>query len=264
MAILFSEVKCMDALFLEALVARYEQPAFIAQDPIAVVHAFDDPGDQEVIGLYAALLAWGRRTLILRKLEVLCACMDYQPYHFVRRFDPERDGYRLAAFCHRTFQPVDALWLTLNLQALLRRYGSVAAFVAQHLPSEAPDIAPALEALSQALCALPGTPARLRKHLPRPSSGSACKRLALYFRWMVRPGPVDLGLWETVSPRQLVLPLDVHVGRQARAWGLLTRPQNDWRAVQELTENCRKLCAEDPARYDFALFGAALYGAGVS
>jgi len=254
----------IDPVHLEALVARYEQPAFIAEDPIAVVHAFDEPRDQEVIGLYAALLAWGRRKLILRKLEMLCACMDYQPYRFVSQFDPVRNGYRLATFCHRTFQPVDALWFTLNLQALLHRYGSIEAFVAQHLPPRAPTIEPALEALGHALCALPGTPERLRKHLPRPSSGSACKRLALYFRWMVRPGPVDLGLWKVVLPCQLVLPLDVHVGRQARTWGLLQRPQNDWQAVQELTENCRQFCPEDPARYDFALFGAALYGAGAS
>ncbi len=245
---------------LDTLVARHEQPAFITTDPIAIPHGFDDPRDQEVIGLYAALLAWGRRTLILQKLEELCARMDYRPYQFVRNFDPVRDAERLHTFRHRTFQPQDAFWLTRNLQALLVRYETLESFVAAHLPSEAPDIGPVIEALSRALCALPETPRRLQKHLPRPSTGSACKRLALYFRWMVRPGPVDLGLWRVVRPAQLVLPLDVHVSRQARAWGLLRRKANDWKAVQELTAVCRRLCPDDPVRYDFALFGAALLG----
>ncbi|SHK56096.1 TIGR02757 family protein [Rhodothermus profundi] len=248
----------IDRQMLDALVSRYEQPDFIATDPIAIPHAFDDPRDQEVIGLYAALLAWGRRSLILRKLEELCARMDYRPYHFVRFFAPERDADRLRTFRHRTFQPEDAFWLTRNLQVLLTRYETIERFVAAHLSSDAPDIGPAIEALSRALCLLPETPQRLRKHLPRPSAGSACKRLALYFRWMVRSGPVDLGLWQTVRPAQLVIPLDVHVGRQARAWGLLRRNANDWKAVQELTAICRQLCPEDPVRYDFALFGAAL------
>ncbi len=249
----------VDRQMLDALVARYEQPDFIASDPIAIPHAFDDPRDQEVIGLYAALLAWGRRSIILRKLEELCARMDYRPYRFVRFFDPERDAERLRTFRHRTFQPEDAVWLTRNLQTLLARYETVACFVAAHLPPDAPDIGSAIEALSQALCALPDTPSRLRKHLPRPSTGSTCKRLALYFRWMVRPGPVDLGLWRAVvHPAQLVLPLDVHVGRQARAWGLLRCHSNNWKAVQELTAVCRHFCPEDPVRYDFALFGAAL------
>jgi len=248
----------VDRQILDALVAHYEQPDFIATDPIAIPHAFDDARDQEVIGLYAALLAWGRRSIILQKLEELCARMDYRPYRFVRFFDPKRDAERLGTFRHRTFQSEDALWLTRNLQALLARYDTIEHFVAAHLPADAPDIGPAIEALSRALCGLPGTPPRLRKHLPRPSTGSACKRLALYFRWMVRPGPVDLGLWRAVRPAQLVLPLDVHVGRQARAWGLLRRKANDWKAVQELTAVCRRFCPDDPVRYDFALFGAAL------
>ena len=91
-----------------------------------------------------------------------------------------------------------------------------------------------------------------RKHLARPSTGSACKRLAMYARWMTRPGPVDLGLWAGVRPDQLVVPLDVHTGRQARRLGLLARPSDDWRAVQELTAACRALDPDDPARYDFA------------
>ncbi len=246
--------------YLDALVDRYEQPAFIADDPIAIPHGFDDPRDQAVIGLYAALLAWGRRATIMNKLEELCERMGYAPYAFVRDFDPERDRAALDGFVHRTFQPVDAFWLTHNLSLLLQAHGTIEHLFARHLSSEAPDVGPAIQGFSHAVMhAHPQTPQRLRKHLARPNAGSACKRLAMYLRWMVRPGPVDFELWTTIKPEQLVLPLDVHVGRQARALGFIERRSNDWKAVQVLTERCRLLDASDPARYDFAFFGAGAY-----
>ena len=252
----------LDALkaYLDRLVDRFEQPAFIADDPISVPHGFDDPRDQEVIGLYAALLAWGRRATVLQKMADLCERMRYRPYDFVRSFDVGRDGERLVDFKHRTFQPVDALHFTKNLGALLREHETVEALFARHLPPDARDVGPAIQGFSTSIMAVPGTPARLRKHLARPEAGSACKRLAMYLRWMVRPGPVDLGLWTQIRPDQLVLPLDVHSGRQARALGLVTRTSNDWKAVQHLTAACRRLAPDDPARYDFAFFGVGAYG----
>ena len=254
----FDELKA----YLDGLVAAYEQPAFIVDDPIAVPHGFDDPRDREVIGLYAALLAWGRRETILKKMAELCERMRYRPYAFVLGFDESRDGECLAGFKHRTFQPQDALWLTKCLSAALRRHQTVEALFARHLTDAAPHAGPAIQGFSEDVMGmLPDVPARLQKHLARPSTGSACKRLAMYLRWMVRPGPVDFGIWTRIRPDQLVLPLDVHSGRQARALGLLTRPQDDWRAVMELTERCRRLCPDDPARYDFAFFGVGAYRA---
>jgi uncharacterized protein (TIGR02757 family) len=247
--------------YLESLVHRFERPEFILSDPISFPHAFDDPRDQEVIGLFAALLAWGRRDTLLRKLEDLCARMDYRPYAFVASFDEIRDGEKLADFKHRTFQPVDALWMTKNLQAVLRRFGSLEALFAHHLPPDAVHVGPAIQGFSETLMyALPDTPARLRKHLARPSTGSACKRLIMYLRWMVRSGPVDLGLWKRIRPDQLLLPLDVHSGRQARALDLLHRQTNDWKAVLELTAACRTFSPHDPARYDYAFFGPGAFG----
>lgn len=249
------------AAYLDTLVARFEQPAFIVEDPIAIPHGFDAPDDQAVIGLYAALLAWGRRATIMKKMAELCERMHYQPARFVRQFDASRDAERLDGFKHRTFQPVDAFWLTRALQAVLQQYGSLEAAFAAHLRPADPHVGPAIQGFSETvLTMLPDTPARLRKHLARPATGSACKRLAMYLRWMVRPGPVDFGLWTQIRPDQLVLPLDVHAGRQARALGLLTRKQNDWRAVLELTDACRRLDPSDPARYDFAFFGVGAYG----
>ena len=118
-----TSVASLDALreYLDTLVNRHERPAFIDDDPISIPHAFDDPRDQEVIGLYAALLAWGRRDVMLRKLEELCERMNHAPYRFVRTFNPDsrRDAAALDDFVHRTFQPIDAIWLTTNLRAAL-------------------------------------------------------------------------------------------------------------------------------------------------
>ena len=252
----------LDALqqYLDTLVDRYEAPAFIDDDPISIPHAFDDPRDQEVIGLYAALLAWGRRDVMLRKLQELCERMDHAPFDFVRSVDPTRDADALDGFVHRTFQPIDAVWMTRNLSAALDRYGSVEALFSAHLPDEtsadAEPVAAGLPGLSTTLLTIhDDTPERLRKHLARPAAGSACKRLNMYLRWMVRDGPVDLGLWSCLNPSDLLLPLDVHAGRQVRALGLLERKSTDWKAVRRVTAVCRHLCPEDPARYDFAFYG---------
>ncbi|MES3629677.1 MAG: TIGR02757 family protein [Longimonas sp.] len=244
--------------YLDGLVARYEEPSFIADDPIGIPHGFDDPRDQEVIGLYAALLAWGRRTTIINKLEELCERMNYRPHAFVTGFDTARDADALDGFKHRTFQPVDALWFTRNLSDALARHGSVENIFADHLPSDPEHpypLGPAIQGFSTTILNInPGTPQRLRKHLARPEAKSACKRLNMYLRWMVRPGPVDFGLWTRLNPAQLMLPLDVHAGRQARALGFVERKSNDWKAVCHLTDACRHLCPDDPARYDFAFF----------
>lgn len=246
--------------YLDSLVDRFETPSFIEDDPISIPHAFDDPRDQEVIGFYAALLAWGRRDVMLRKLGELCERMGPSPSRFVRTFDPAEDGGALEGFVHRTFQPTDAFWLTRNLSRALDRYGSMEGLFAAHRPEEqcAVDspVGVMLQGVSRTLLTIhDDTPRRLRKHLARPEAGSACKRLNMYVRWMVRSGPVDFGIWNCVDPADLMVPVDVHVGRTARALGLLDRKSNDWTAVRRLTRICRHFCPSDPARYDFAFFG---------
>ncbi len=245
---------------LDALADRYEREAFIGDDPISIPHGFESPADREVAGLFAAVLAWGRRNIMLAKLADLMDRMDYAPAQFVRSFSASRDAERLDGFKHRTFTSGDAVSLTLALQAVLQKHGSIEALVAAHLPPASPHIGPALQGLSHTLLTIvPGTPVRLRKHLARPETGSACKRLSMYMRWMVRPGPVDFGLWRSVAPSQLLLPLDVHTGRQARRLGLLSRSYDDWRAALELSAACRAMDPADPCRYDYALFGLGAY-----
>lgn len=246
--------------FLDELVDRFEHPDYIPPDPIAIPHGFDDPRDQETIGLFAALLAWGRRQTVLDKMEDLCERMSYRPFQFVVDFDPVRDANALSGFKHRTFRSEDAVWLTHNLSVLLRQAGSMERLFRQHLHGDDDTVECAIEGFSRsAVSAVPGTPTRLNKHLARPGTGSACKRLNMYLRWMVRRGPFDLGIWDSFRTDQLVLPLDVHSGRQARRLGMLGRAGNDWRAAIELTQFCRTLDAYDPCRYDLALFGIGAY-----
>ena len=242
--------------YLDQLADRFEQPEFIDDDPIAVPHQFEDPLDREVIGLYAALLAWGRRSTILSKLADLCERMDYQPYRFVYDYGEGDAHTALSGFKHRTFQPEDAHHLTAALSVLLREYGSLEYLFAKG----GTDIGEAIQYFSESVMdAIPGTPRRLQKHLARPSTNSACKRLAMYLRWMIRPGPIDFGIWSFLSPADLVLPLDVHTGRQARMLGLLPFSSDNWTAVRLLTGRLKKLNPEDPVRYDFALFGAGIH-----
>lgn len=246
---------------LDRLVGRFETPDFIADDPISVPHGFTDPDDIAVIGLFAALLAWGRRATILNKLADLCERMRYRPAAFVLTYDDARDGPLLDGFKHRTFKSGDARVLTRNLRLLIERHGSLQSAFADHLSPSDSDIGPAIQGFSNSILTIhPETPTRLRKHVARPATGSAAKRLAMYLRWMVRPGPVDFGLWTRITPAQLILPLDVHSGRQARQWGMLHRQQDDWKSAAALTAACRRLDPTDPCRYDFALFGAGVYG----
>ncbi len=246
--------------YLDKLVEKFETPDFILLDPISIPHGYDSPQDQEIIGLFAALLAWGQRKTVLNKLAELSERMNYKPHAFVQNFDINRDAYKLAGFKHRTFNSDDAMCLMNNLSLLLQEYRSLENAFAHFLKPEDVTIGPAIQGFSDTLFSIgEGTPKRLRKHLARPETGSACKRFCMYLRWMVRSGPVDLGIWSKIPLEKLVLPLDVHSGRQARALGMLTRKQDDWRAAIELTDNCRMLCPADPSKYDYAFFGAGAY-----
>lgn len=245
-------------LWLDPIVERFEQPAFILDDPISVPHAFDDPADQEIVGLFSALLAWGRRDIMLAKLGDLCERMNYRPRRFIHDLSPSSNA--LTGFVHRTFNHDDALGLALSVQATLTRYGSIQRLFASAW-GDSGTLDGALNHFSGVLLdGIPGQPQRMNRHIARPSTGSACKRLVMYLRWMTRPGPVDLGCWNVLGPEHLALPLDVHSGRQARVAGLLFRKSNDWKAAMELTDACRLLRPSDPAAYDFALFGTGSAG----
>lgn len=243
--------------FLDAKAAQYQQAEFLQTDPVQVPHAFEKKEDIEIAGFLTATIAWGNRKSIIRSARNLMERMDDAPYAFVQHAGPG-DLKRLEDFVHRTFNGCD---LTFFARALRNIYARPGGLEALFRPEDGE------ECLQQAICrarrAFMETlhDARSEKHFSDPGRGSAAKRLHMFLRWMVRPAGtgVDFGIWHGIRPAQLSCPLDVHSGRVARSLGLLRRKQNDGRAVAELDKALRSLDAEDPVKYDFALFGLGVF-----
>ena len=246
---------------LDQLVERYNRPQFIAHDPISIPHQFSCQQDIEIMGFWSAMLAWGQRKTIINKSQQLIQLMDGAPYDFVRQHE-ESDRKRFLSFKHRTFQPTDTLYFLEFFQQYYRRQDSLETAFARHLDEKDEDVGKALTGFHRDFFAAPHAPQRTQKHVATPARRSTCKRLNMFLRWMVRQDKkgVDFGIWKNIQPRQLLMPLDVHVERVARRLGLLKRKQVDWQAVLELTEQLRRFDPDDPVKYDFALFGLEVLG----
>lgn len=245
--------------FLEECVERYNCSAFIETDPICIPHRFSKLQDIEIMGFWTAILAWGQRKTIINSASRLIELMDGAPHDFIINHT-ELDRKKFLEFKHRTFQATDTLYFLEFFQQYYKQHHTLEnAFIP--LPSTLVPLPnttePALLAFHDLFFSLPDAPARTRKHIPTPARKSTCKRLNMFLRWMVRNDNkgVDFGLWKKIKPAQLLMPLDVHVDRIARRYGLLRREKSDWQAVLELTETLREFDAEDPVKYDFALFG---------
>ncbi|MBT9392592.1 TIGR02757 family protein [Hymenobacter sp. NST-14] len=235
---------------------HYDQPGFITLDPISIPHRFSARADVEISGLFAALLAWGRRPTIISKVTELLRRMDDAPHQFITEHHDE-DLRKLLGFCHRTFCDTDLLYFVHWLRWYYGRHESLEdAFLRGATQKER------LENFHTLFFSLDDAPQRTRKHVATPARGSACKRVNMYLRWMVRLDPhgVDFGLWRRLSPADLICPCDVHVERVGRRLGLLQRKQVDWLAAEELTAHLRTFDPQDPVKYDFALFGLGVEG----
>lgn len=247
--------------FLDEWVSKIETPNYIEDDPVSFMHAFDDHEDQAIAGFFAAIMAWGRRDIVLAKVEDLLERMNHQPALFVHNFT---DDMRLVFddFKHRTFKPVDMFWITKTLQKILIHFGTFEQFWEHcYIKSQTKNRELMTVFHHQFFAQHEEIPRRTRKHISNPDKGSAAKRLYMYLRWVIRhESPVDPGIMNFMEPAELMIPLDVHAARQARAMGLLTRTYNDWKAAQELTQNMRLLDPADPAKYDYALFGIGVRG----
>ena len=246
---------------LEHYYDLYNRPGFIPDDPISLPHAFPKLQDREIVAFWTSILAWGRRPTIIDKSTQLFELMGGEPHRFILEHRPE-DRARFADWKHRTFTYADTDYFLTWLQWYYREHDSLEDAFARYLTPEDADLDPALRGFHDLFFSLPDAPQRTRKHVATPARKSRCKRLCMFLRWMVRQDDrgVDFGDWTRISPAQLCLPLDVHVERVARKLGLLHRKQADWEAVRELTANLRELDAEDPARYDFSLFGMGVEG----
>lgn len=242
--------------FLDKKVEEFNTPKFIKDDPIGLPHQFSKLQDIEIIGFWTAMLAWGRRSSIIKSGQRLIDLMDNAPYDFIVNHE-EKDRKKFLAFKHRTFQPIDTLWFLEFLQWFYKQNESLETAFSIHLKPKDKTIENALIGFHELFFSLPNAPDRTRKHIATPLRKSTCKRLCMFLRWMVRQDKkgVDFGLWQQIRPAQLLIPLDVHVDRIARKYKLIQRKQTDWLTVLELTQKLRNFDDQDPVKYDYALFG---------
>lgn len=242
--------------FLDEKVELYNRPDFIADDPVSIPHRYTKKQDIEITGFWAAVLAWGQRKTIIRKCQELFLLMDGAPHDFLINHT-EEDLKPFLHFKHRTFNATDTLYFIEFLSWYYRENDSLESAFSQFLKTGNEHVGPALRGFHEFFFSLPDAPSRTRKHIATPARKAACKRLAMFLRWMVRQDNkgVDFGIWKQIKPSQLICPCDVHVDRVARRLGLISRKQTDWQTALELTANLKIFDPEDPVKYDFALFG---------
>jgi uncharacterized protein (TIGR02757 family) len=242
--------------FLNSKVDLYNQPSFIAADPICIPHSFTKKQDIEIAGLFAAIFAWGNRTTIINKSKELMRLMNNAPYDFCLHHT-DKDLKSLLHFKHRTFNTTDFLYFISFLKSHYSNHPSLETAFSKGMNKTDETIEKGLIHFYNYFFSLEDSPLRTRKHISSPQNLSTCKRLNMYLRWMVRKDTagVDFGIWKKISPKQLICPVDVHVARVARKLGLITRPQTDWQTALQLTQELRTFDNNDPVKYDFALFG---------
>jgi uncharacterized protein (TIGR02757 family) len=245
--------------FLDTQVDKYNQFSFIEDDPICIPHQFSLKQDIEIMGLFASVFAWGQRKTIINKCNELSNRMDNRPYDFILNHQ-DSDLKGLLGFKHRTFTDTDLLYFVSFLNKWYKDNESLEFAFSKHLNPKDKNIEKALTGFRLLFESNDEAPRRTLKHVSSPSQNSACKRLCMYLRWMVRDddSKVDFGIWKTIKPSQLICPLDLHVQRTAIKFGLLQREQSDWKAALELTDNLKQFDKKDPVKYDFALFGLSI------
>lgn len=240
---------------LESKFKEYNTKDFIALDPVCIPHRFSKKEDAEIMGFIAAVLAWGQRKTIINKCTELIERMDGAPHQFITQHQ-ETDLQQLEGFVHRTFNDTDLLYFVYALKEMYTEYTSMEEVFLKGMNKSSLNTESGLIAFRNYFFSFEH-PHRTRKHISSPETKSACKRLNMFLRWMVRRDKkgVDFGIWTKIQPAQLVCPCDVHVDRIARQLGLITRKQLDWQTAVELTNNLKNLDPKDPVKYDFALFG---------
>ena len=238
--------------FLNSKVDLYNQPSFIKDDPICIPHSFTKKQDIEIAGFFAAVFAWGNRTTIINKSRELMQLMNNAPHDFCLHHS-SKELKSLTSFKHRTFNTTDLLYFIEFFKTHYSKHKSLETAFTKHGKT----VEEILTGFHYYFFSLEHIPARTKKHIATPERSSSCKRLNMFLRWMVRQDDkgVDFGIWSTISPAELICPIDLHVARVAKRLNLLHRKQTDWQAALELTDYLRTLDRYDPVKYDFALFG---------
>ena len=243
--------------FLDAKVEQYNHPKFLESDPIQIPHHFSKKEDVEISAFLTATIAWGNRKSIIKNANRMMNLLDNAPHDFVLNHQ-ETDLERLSGFVHRTFNAGDLNYFIRSLKNIYQNHKGLEEVFAQKISTDS--MQPAISEFKKIFFELPHQ-TRTTKHVSDPLKGSAAKRINMFLRWMVRDNStgVDFGLWNTISPALLSCPLDVHSGNVARKLKLIRRKQNDAKALTELDHSLRKLDANDPVKYDFALFGLGVF-----
>jgi len=253
---------------LERLYRDFDYAARVERDAIRFPLRYPDPRDRELVALLTACLAYGRVELFGRELDRVLAAMGASPAAFVAAFDARRDAGAFAGFRYRFNRPRDVMAFCVAARDLLARHGTLEKVFLAGDADEGGPIGPALERFARAFLEADladvfprGRPSRGYRHLfPLPSAGGPCKRLHLFLRWMVRREPPDFGLWSSVSPGRLLIPVDTHVENMSRAIGLTGRRSRTWRMAEEITARLARLDPADPVKYDFALCHTRMAG----
>ena len=243
--------------FLDEKVELYNHPNFIESDPIQIPHLYTLKEDIEIAGFLAATIAWGNRKMIINNAKRMMDLMGNSPYDFVMSHNGN-DLQRLETFVHRTFNGQDFIGFIKSLQNIYLNQGGLESIFTLH--QEKDSMQNAISKFKTIFFEIEHLN-RTEKHISDPNKNSSSKRLNMWLRWNCRQDNkgVDLGIWKNISPSQLSCPLDVHSGNVARKLGLLTRKQNDAKALAELDQNLRALDPKDPVKYDFALFGLGVF-----
>jgi len=245
--------------FLNKKVEQYNQPFFIGSDPVCIPHLFTKKHDIEIAGFFAATFAWGNRTTIINKSKELLQLMHNAPYDFCINHN-KKDLESLQLFRHRTFNATDLLYFIRFLKYHYSLHTSLESAFTRGMKKSDETVEHGLSNFYKYFFSLSDISERTRKHIASPKKKSGCKRLNMFLRWMVRSDNkgVDFGIWKTIKPSQLICPVDVHVARVAKRFNLLQRNQADWQSAIQLTQYLRTLDKNDPAKYDFALFGLGI------
>lgn len=239
-------------------VLEYNRPNFIDSDPISIPHKFIEQKDIEISAYLTSIISWGRRPAILKGANRLMDLMGYEPYNFIMNAG-QTELKQLEGFVYRTFNSDDLLFVVEAMKNLYSNYSNMEE-LANKCFTENNDIKDVIIGIRNELLKTEHLK-RSEKHLANPETGSAAKRTNMFLRWMIRQDTngVDFGIWNKIPSSALMIPLDVHSGNIARQLGILTRKQNDWKAVEELTTKLREFDPHDPVKYDFALFGIGVF-----
>lgn len=239
--------------YLDFKAQQYNTRDFIDSDPIKLPHLFSKKEDIEIVAFLISTIAWGNRTMIIRSGERILDIMGHEPYSFIQNYESNQH----LDFVHRTFNGIDLDFFFRSLKNIYETGGLEVAFSSH----------PEIEGIKGRIVNFRDQfltvehEKRSEKHISNPAKNSASKRINMFLRWMVRndKNGVDFGIWKSINTSELFIPLDVHTSTNARDLGLITRKQDDWKALEELMTNLRKFDVNDPSKYDFALFGIGAF-----